>query len=134
MDPLKFDPGTYGGAVILSAPYLAANKTPISVSRSDDDKLKPFGIGAFAALLGFIWFAGLKFVTRNKLAVSWLWLIPVGVAAIVLGGLAALNSYWDQDVWTFDDNGRATFIAGLTGATTGSMVALLGAVWQAPKK
>lgn len=134
VDPLKFEPGTYGGAVILSAPYLAANRTPVSVSRSEDNELKPFGIGALAAIAGVVWFALLKFFARNKLAVSWWWLVPVTVAAASVGGLAALNNYWDQEVWTLDDNVRATVVAAFSGATTGSMAMLLGAIWQAPKK
>lgn len=44
------------------------------------------------------------------------------------------NSYWDQDVWTFDANWRATAVAGFTGASTGAIAAVLGTIWLAPKK
>jgi hypothetical protein len=134
VDPKKFPPGSYGNLLSLRAGYLAANRTPIAVSRSEDTPWKPIGIGALAGLAGFLWFAVLKFVARAKLKVSWWWLPLVAGLAVAVGAWGAAKSYWDQDVWTFDANWHATAVAGFTGASTGSILALLGTVWGAPKK
>lgn len=132
VEPKKFDAGTYGGHIIVRAPYLANNSTPISVSRSEDSLLKPVGIGLVGALFGLAWFLILKFVARQKLQVSWWWLIPLGVAALVLGGLAAWDSYDAQEVWTVRENWRATAVAGFTGASTGAVAALLVTIFRSP--
>ena len=114
VDPEWFDAGKYGGLVLVVGSYLAANSTPIAVSRSEDDSWKPISIGLVAALVGFLWLIGLKFLSRDKLQVSWPWLILVGGLAVAVGLYAAFISYWDQEVWTFDDNAKATAVAAFT--------------------
>ena len=107
---------------------------PLSLSRSTSNWLTPFAIGAISGLVAVIWFALLKFLARQKLEIAWPWLIVVALAAAVAGGLAVASAWLDQDVWTVDANIKAAVIAGVSGATTGSMAGLLAVVWKAPPK
>jgi hypothetical protein len=127
-----FDPGSYSGVLLLNAGYLAANRTPLGVSRSEDNELIPSGLGALGGFIGLIWFGALKLVARNKLAISWWWLILVVPLAVGAGAWAVLNAYWDQDVWTFSANGPAAVGAGFAGASTGAALGLLTAIFKSP--
>jgi hypothetical protein len=127
-----FDPGSYTGVLLLDAPYLARNRTPLAVSRSEDTEWIPIGLGALGGLVGAIWFLALKFVCRNKLAIRNGWLVVVIPLAIGAGAWAVLNGYWDQDVWTTEDNWPAALKAGFTGASTGSAAGLLAAIFLSP--
>jgi hypothetical protein len=132
--PSAFKPGSYTGLVEIDAPALAsASLTPITLSRSEDSDLKPFGLGALGGAIGFVWFAALKFVTRTRLTIGWGWLPLVAAAATVVGGIAAWRAYQDQGVWTVAENGWNAFTAGLAGATTGTMAAIIPAIWKAPE-
>jgi hypothetical protein len=124
------DPGTFTGVLVLDAPYLASNRTPITVSRSESNWLIPGGLGALAGLAGVVWFLLLKLAAQNKLKVSWRWLVLVIVLAVAAGIYAVLNVYWDQDVWTMNANGWAAAKAGFAGASTGSVAAVLAAIWR----
>ncbi len=132
MNTEDFDPGAYSGIILLDAPYLAANRTPIAVSRSEDNELVPAGLGALGGFVGVFWFLALKLVARNKLAISWWWLLLVVPLAVGAGVVAVLNAYWDQDVWTSGENGWAALKAGFAGASTGSAVGLLTSIFQSP--
>lgn len=134
VDANKFKPGSYGSLIELRAPYLTLSRTPVSVSRSEDNWLVPFCIGALSGFVAILWFGLLKFFAREKLLIKWPWLIVVVIAGAIFGGLAVASSWWDQDVWSVDANLKAAIAAGVAGATTGAMLGLLGTVWQAPKK
>jgi hypothetical protein len=136
VDASKFKPGIYDGLIAMRAPYVGPNRTPISVSRSEDRVWLPMLLGAIAGLAGLVWFALLKAVTNTKLAVPkrmlpWV-ALACTLACMVAGVLAVFVSYWDQDVWSLNDNLVSALTAGFTGATTGAMVALLGVVWKQP--
>ena len=134
VDAHKFDPGSYDGLIVVRARYLAPNRTPIAVSRSENSVFIPILIGGLAGLAGIAWFAAAKFLAREKLDIATKW-VGLAVALAILAGIwAALKIYTDQDVWTFDDNWRTTAIAGFTGASTGAMAAVLAALWKAPAK
>lgn len=130
----KLTPGSYGGLVRVRAPYLVTSRTPITLSRSEERMWIPFSIGALAGLLGFGWFIWLKFLARTKLDIKWWWLFPVGAVAAFFGGWSVFSSYWDQEVWTVNSNLFAAIAAGIAGATTGTMAALLAVVWQSDPK
>jgi len=135
VNPTSFEPGTYGGLAVISAPYLATSRIPITVSRSDEDTIEPAGIALVGALAGFLLFVLFRRLTRDQLQVSWIWVLAVGVVSVLVGLLTSFfTTYWDQDVWTLDDNLRATAVAAFTGATTGTMAGVLSAVWKAPAK
>ena len=125
-----FKPGSYSGVLLLDAPYLVSNRTAVTVSRSEDDELIPAGLGALGGLIGVIWFAALKLVARDKLAISWWWLLLVVPLAIGAGAYSVLNVYWDQDVWSIDENGWAALKAGFAGASTGAALGLLTSIFQ----
>jgi hypothetical protein len=133
VDPKKFNPGSYGGLIELTAPYLRTSRTPVAVSRSEDTEAIPIMIGAGSGLIAFIWFLLLKLFARNKLQIGWRPLSFVLIAAAIVGALAAFLAYRDQDVWTFGDNFDAAIIAGITGATTGTMGVVLGLIATADK-
>lgn len=52
-------------------------------------------------------------------------LIALCALAVAAGTYAAANSYFSQDVWTFDDNFFSLASASFLAATTGSVAALL---------
>jgi hypothetical protein len=125
-----FDPGSYEAFIVLRAPHLVTSRTPVAVSRSEDNWLVPALIGAVSGLVGFLWFTLGKLVTKEELTMSWFWLIPVGIAAAVFGVLAVGAAWWDQDVWSVDENLPGAIAAGIAGATTGAMLTLLPALWR----
>jgi hypothetical protein len=129
----KLDPGTYGGLIDARARYLASNRTPITVSRTDEWWI-PAVIGGVSGLAGLLWFALLKVLARNKLQIRWLWIMPLAVLAIGLGAVAAVNLYWDQEVWSVDENAWATARAAFACASTGALASVLATIWLAPAK
>ena len=130
VDAAAFKPGSYSGMLLLDAPYLVTNRTAVTVSRSEDEELIPAGLGALGGLIGILWFMALKLVARNKLAISWWWLLLVMPLAIGAGAYSVLNVYWDQDVWSIDENGWAALKAGFAGASTGAALGLLTSIFQ----
>jgi hypothetical protein len=131
VDPHKFGGGRYAALVGVRAPYLAGNSTQITVSRTDGWRW-PLVIGLLAGLVGALWFLLLKGTSKTKLAVSWLWLIPLILVAAGVGAWAAVTNYWSQEVWTFDDDWVSTAKLAFAAASTGSLAGVLAAVWQAP--
>jgi hypothetical protein len=132
VDASKFRPGTYDGKLIVRSPYLNSNRTPISVSRSESRIWVPILIGAITGLAGLIWFALLRGASHAQLTVEPRWLLVLSGVCMVAGMVAVFISYWDQNVWTLDENLIASAVAGFTGATTGAMAGLLGVVWATP--
>jgi hypothetical protein len=132
VDASKFKPGTYDGKLVARSPYLNSNRTPISVSRSEHRFWIPMLIGAITGLAGMIWFALLKGASQAQLTVERHWLLVLSVVCIFSGMVAVFISYWDQTVWTLDENLVAGAIAGFTGATTGAMAGVLGVIWTTP--
>jgi hypothetical protein len=131
-----FDPGAYGGFVVLRAPYLTTTRTPVAVSRSDDRWLIPLVIGLFAAAGGFAvwtitrWISWLN--TENRQSPRWSALGAVFGFAVIGGGVAAVTSWLNQDVWTVDDNGLVTASTAFVAATSGALAALLAKIWPEP--
>ena len=128
----KFKPGTYDGKLVIRSPYLSSSRTPISVSRSESRIWIPILIGAITGLAGLIWFALLRGASQAQLTVEPRWLLILSGVCMVAGMVAVFISYWDQNVWTLDENLVASAVAGFTGATTGAMAGLLGVVWATP--
>ena len=56
----------------------------------------------------------------------------VVAACMLAGAFAVFVSYWDQQVWSLDENLIGALTAGFTGATTGAMAGLLGIVLTQP--
>jgi hypothetical protein len=128
VDASKFKPGAYDALASARSSYLAPNRTPISVSRSESRLWIPIILGVVGGLVGFGLFLVLH--AKSELDVGRRILVIVGLICLGAGAFAAAVSYWDQDVWKFDDNWRATLTAGFTGATTGGMVGLLGILFN----
>ena len=106
VDASKFKPGTYDGKLVVRSPYLSSNRTPISVSRSESRIWIPILIGAITGLAGLIWFALLRGASQAQLTVEPRWLLVLSGVCMVAGMVAVFISYWDQNVWTLDENGR----------------------------
>lgn len=123
--PRKMDPGTYNSIVIARAPYLASNRTPVTVSRSEDAAWKVLGVGAFAAVAGLIWLLFLNLPAITATGFTRGRVIALCVLAVAAGIYAAANNYYSQDVWTFGDNLFSLASAAFLAATTGSVAALL---------
>jgi hypothetical protein len=131
VDGKAIAPDSYEAYVVLRAPYMVSTRTPIAISRSEDDWKVPAGIGALFGLLGFAWLTLTKLVSREELTIGWLWLLPFGIVGAVFGAAAVVGTWWDQEVWTSSQNGKGAAAAGIAGATTGSMLILIGAIWKA---
>jgi hypothetical protein len=128
-----FNPGTYAGFVEIKAAWLNPVRTPISLSRSENNAMVPVGWGAAGGLAGFLLFAILRWFHSADLLVSRLQLGVAGVLAVVVGAAITYKThYLNQDVWTSSANGTAAFVVGLTASTSGVMTALLAAVWREP--
>jgi hypothetical protein len=123
--PKRMDPGTFNSIVIARAPYLASNRTPVTVSRSEDAAWKVLGVGALAALAGLVWLLVLKVPALDSSAFTRPRLIILCLLAVAAGLYAAANNYYSQDVWTFGDNLKALASAAFLAATTGSVAAVL---------
>lgn len=134
VDAQKMDPGSYAGIVILQAPYLASNRTPIGISRSEDRTWRVLGAGALAALLGLLWLLVPALAARTTLAISPWRLVPLCLLALGAGVVAGATNYFSQDVWTFGDNFRSMAGAAFVAASSGAIaVAVLGAAAQDKK-
>ncbi len=133
VDASKFKPGTYDGKLVVRSSYLDSNRTPISVSRSESRIWVPMLVGAITGLAGLIWFALLKGASQAQLTVEPRWLLVLSGVCTVAGMVAVFISYWDQNVWTLDENLIASAVAGFTGATTGAMAGVMGVIWATPR-
>jgi hypothetical protein len=130
----KFDAGSYGGLIVLRAPYMATSRTPVTVSRSDNRVWLPALIGALAAFGGLALFNFARRIGGAKPKVGRLALAGVVAIGAVAGAVAVLVNYYNQDVWTFGENWWSAVVTGFTGATTGVMAGLLGDIWSKPDK
>ncbi|HEX6023272.1 MAG TPA: hypothetical protein VFZ00_14850 [Solirubrobacter sp.] len=70
-------------------------------------------------------------MSREELTISWWWLLPIWLVAAVFGAYAVIGVWLDQDVWSLLENFQGAEIAGIAGATTGSMLTLTAAIWRA---
>jgi hypothetical protein len=132
-DPSRFDPGAYGGIYELRAPYMVTTRTPIELSRSEDNALVPLGIGVAGGLAGLVWFLLLSLAKGAKTKITrWHYVIVFGAAAVA-GALAVYGAYQSQDVWSFSANWASALGAAFTGATTGTMATALVVLWPDPK-
>jgi hypothetical protein len=133
VEPRAFEPDSYEGFAVARGPYMATTRTPFAVSRSEHRWLIPIGIGALAGFAGLLWWfatrwaVGEKFKGLSRGRIALLVLLPV-----TAGAVAVMASYLDQTVWSFDDNVWGALVAGFTGATTGSMAAVLLAIREKP--
>ena len=134
VDSEKFQAGSYGGLVVLRAPYMATSRTPVTVSRSDNRVWLPALLGAIAALGGLLLFNFARKISDHKLKVGRLALAGVAAIGAIAGAVAVLVNYYNQDVWTFGENWWSAIVTGFTGATTGVMAGLLGDIWSKPAK
>ena len=131
-----FDPGSYGGFVVLRAPYMVTSRTPVAVSRSDPHFWVPVIIGlvAAAAAFGFWtitrWIAWLR--TEDRQTPKWGAIGIVLGIAVIGGAIAAFTTWVNQDVWTFGDNGWATASTAFAAATSGALAGLLANLWGEP--
>ncbi len=132
VDASRFEPGSYDGLIAVRAPYLAPNRTPISVSRSEDRWWLPLLLGAVAGLGGMLWFLGLRRARSVQLKITKPMVYWVVAACMAAGTFSVFVSYWDQQVWSLDENLIGALTAGFTGATTGAMAGLLGIVLTQP--
>ena len=131
----EIDAGSYAGFVQVKAPWLNTVRTPVTVSRSENQIWKPLLLGAAGAVVGFLFFAVARLLKGNDLLVSRTLAIVAGVVSIGAGAVAAFTTnYLGQDVWTWSQNWPETLGAGFSASTSGVMVALLAAVWKADKQ
>ncbi|MEA2333399.1 MAG: hypothetical protein QOH58_3537 [Thermoleophilaceae bacterium] len=129
----KLSPGTYAGLVEIASPVINPVRSPVAVSRSEDNIFIPLAWGAVGALGGFLLFAALRFFKGNDLLVPLFLVFVAGAVSLVVGAIAALaTSYLNQDVWTSSENAWAVVVIGFTASTSGVMTALLAAVWSEP--
>jgi hypothetical protein len=124
VDPDKFDPGTYGGLVRVHDPSLIRTRALITVSRSESRVWLPILIALVGALVGVLSLV-IPSAVGGKLAISNVQFIAVVAFAVIAGVIAAFPSYWNQEVWTLDDNGWATAAAAFAAATAGSIAVLI---------
>lgn len=126
--PKTFKPGSYGTLVQVTARYLAISRTPVGVTRSEHRVAIPVLIGATGALIGL----GLSLLTKaagGSEVRTRGWRLPVvALVAIGAGAIAGFAVYDDQEIWRMSENWLLTGAAGLTSATTGTVLALLGLV------
>jgi hypothetical protein len=131
-----FDPGSYGGFVVLRAPYMTTTRTPVAVSRSEPRWLVPIAIGLFAAAVAFVFWTITRWIswlgTKNRKRPRWGALGVVFGVAVIAGGVAAFTSWLNQDVWTVDDNGWVTASTAFAAATSGALAGLLANLWPEP--
>jgi hypothetical protein len=127
----SFDPGSYGGFVEIKAPWMNPARTPVTLSRSEDNFGWPLLCGAVGALLGFLVFALLHKFKHDKLLVSIPQFAIAGLVSVAAGAIAALvTNYSNQDVWVLGDNWWGAGGVGFAAATSGAMAVLLAPVFK----
>lgn len=130
IDHDEFDPGSYNGLIEVRTPQATTTRTPVTLSRSENNLWWPIWIGAIAGLVAMLWYFIQKAVANVKRKVSLGWLLVAFLAAAAVGIVSALTAWRTQDVWTLDENGWSTAVAAFTGATTGVMAVLLANIWE----
>ena len=61
----------------------------------------------------------------------WHYIVAFLLAAL-FGAIAVYTAYRAQDVWSLGDNWLSALVAGVTGATTGSMLTAMGVLFPEP--
>ncbi|HYH44038.1 MAG TPA: hypothetical protein VD867_18870 [Burkholderiales bacterium] len=130
IDRDKFDPGNYNGLIEVRTPQAKMTRTPVTLSRSENNLAWPIGIGAVAGVIAMLWYFIQKAVANVRRKVSRGWLFVAFLVAAAVGIVLALTAWRTQDVWTLDENGWSTAVAAFTGATTGVMAVLLANIWE----
>jgi hypothetical protein len=129
----KFSPGTYSGFVQIKAPWLKTVRTPVTVSRSENNLIVPIMWGLGGALIGVGGLLLTAYAKREKLTAPLLAVGLTAVAAVAVGtGVALSSSYFNQGVWTSSANGWALALSALTAATACGMAGLLKAAFVVP--
>jgi hypothetical protein len=131
-DPGELDPGAYEGFLEIRATNINTTRTPISLSRSEDNELVPITIGLIGGLASVIWFLGLHFAQGAKSPRPMHYVLAF-VAAALFGAFAVETAYRSQEVWTLSENYSSAAVAAFTGATTGTMLAALAVLFPKPK-
>jgi hypothetical protein len=129
VDPKRVKPGSYGAIIQVSADYLTPALTPVTVSRSENNWLWPLFLGAGGGLVGLLLSLLTKAAAGSTLRTDRWRLVAVVVVSMGAGVVAGLVSYGNQDIWRLSENWVATAAAGVTAATTGSALAVLGVVF-----
>jgi hypothetical protein len=123
--PKQIDPGTYNSFVIATAPYLGANRTAVTVSRSEDAEWKVLLVGLLAAISGLVWLLVLAIPVVDSSAFKSWRTLALCFLAITAGVYAAATNYYGQEVWTFSDNIWGLTTAAFVAASSGSIAAVL---------
>lgn len=130
--PGNFKPGSYGALAQVTAPYLTPSRTLVGASRSESKMGIPLIIGALGALIGLALTVWTKANDGSAVALkyrspSFLFLVLVALGA---GAIAGWGVYRDQDIWRMSENWLITGAAGLTAATTGTVLAMVAVFAQ----
>jgi hypothetical protein len=132
--PTSFDvgPGSYTSFVRLKGAWLHTVATPVTVTRSEDSEWIPLLIGVAGGLCGFFVFWLLRKVHHDDLLVKETWVLWLAAAtSVVVGaGTAFVTNYFNQDVWTFEANALALFIAAFSASTGGVAAGLLTGIYK----
>ena len=131
-DPAALKPGSYEGFLEVRATNINTTRTPISLSRSEDNEFKPIAIGLVGGFASVVWFLGLHFAQGAKSPGRWHYVFAF-VAAALFGAFAVETAYRSQEVWTLSENYSSAAVAAFTGATTGTMLAALAVLFPKPK-
>jgi len=124
-------PGSYTGFVEMKADWLTPIRTPVAVSRSEENFLWPLACGAAGAAVGFLIFMLLHAFKNDKLLVNSWQLVTAAVFSVGAGALAALiTNYSNQEIWVLADNWWGAAGVGFTAATSGAMAVLLAPVFM----
>jgi len=124
-------PGSYTGFVEMKADWLTPIRTPVAVSRSEENFLWPLACGAAGAAVGFLIFMLLHAFKNDKLLVNSWQLVTAAVFSVGAGALAALiTNYSNQEIWVLGDNWWGAAGVGFTAATSGAMAVLLAPVFM----
>lgn len=126
VDPTKIGAGNSAAFAIIQAPYLANNRTPITLSRSETNWPLVVGLGLLASLAGLGWLL-LQNIDKIGVLIRGWHLVAVGVAAVAAGVILTVKDYLGQEVWTFGDNGFSLAVAAFLAASTGAIAGLIGA-------
>jgi hypothetical protein len=133
VDPTAFDPDTYAGFYEIRAPYLITSRTPIELSRSEDNQLVPVAIGAIGGIAGLGWFLLLSLAKGATTKIKRRHYVIVFFAAAIAGIVAVESAYRAQEVWSIEENLVSAFVAAFTGATTGAMATAISVLFPEPR-